>query len=242
MSTNNIELDGDDDRKLAARSVVTPSKPNDDHDNADDDNDDDTKSKKILANPYYSNKKQRRSTTEEENDNGLMEKLTKLLDTFSSKTIACMVCKVVGNTKDCVRNELKRHKYILKKVEEMRKVVHGEAKNLAKKGKGIPPNVVCYCCGCYVPVTICKTMHVEYKADGSHYYRAIFPKRCQYPDILLDVVFVLVEVYGVEATTYLGSDVMEKTATLLTTKYCGNYLLLHQTVVDLCQKFNVNIG
>ena len=121
------------------------------------------------------------------------------------------------------------HYNLLKIVEEKRKKLNGivGSKNKNKlPDQHIPPYVVCYHPGCFVPQALCN------RRSGGN--------QCRYADILLDVIHIILSLYRQEAETVFEQVGGELCMYRLLTKKSSNnanHLLVHKLFLELCQKF-----
>jgi hypothetical protein len=187
----------------------------------------------VVVNPYKKQRVENDGHVESDDKLSLVT-LKEFLDTFSCKNMTCLVCKVIGYGTDCVNETKKEHYVISKNAEAWRKHCRDEAKDM-------PNNIFCFQPGCYVPAAICKSL-TRREGKKSHYYISTSGKQCQYPDILLDVVYILTYLNGRDAKKQLVDAIggNKKLHTLLTTIYemdGEKYILLHRVFLELCKKF-----
>jgi hypothetical protein len=137
---------------------------------------------------------------------------------------SCLVCKVL-HSHACERN----HGAQRRDAERQRKGIGSfvASNRNARQGddRAMPNFVICFQRGCYVHQDICL---------------CFFGGTCQYRDILLDVVFIILLHNPLAATMVYDAVDMKDFMYRLLTRYasCGNQnILLHEIFVQLCETY-----
>jgi hypothetical protein len=185
---------------------------------------------KKIINPYTINKKPRLAVETADTFDITHDKLLKLIQLFNTKRDECLVCKVCNvsdSAKKC--SDTKNHPGIVTRAETFQKSVYDKTK------RPFIENVACFSRGCYVPIGICASPTPRKKG-----YHFVDKRMCNYPDIIMNVVYISKEVYGQDVTKYLN-DTIGSDDTAMLTKVCKSngtyYLLLHRVFVEIYELF-----
>ena len=147
------------------------------------------------------------------------------LNFFVAKTKSeCLICKVHGLKVS--GNQCNYHKPIKDQVEAQRKTLNTLVSQEYKHRTPdhcIPPFVVCFKRGCFVPQDFCDRKG-----------------KCFYADIILDVIHILTLKYPTEADNILrqvgGPDFVYRILTRYAS-YGVKHLLVHEIFITLCNKY-----